>query len=56
MQTATHGKKYTGMPFDYSNRRTFAIKYLSFVGLGLALPFVAVNYQLWKGGAFNKTK
>ena len=35
-----------GMPFDYSNRRKFALKYLTFVGVGTALPFIASGWQL----------
>ncbi|KAF8168983.1 hypothetical protein K438DRAFT_1615808, partial [Mycena galopus ATCC 62051] len=33
------------MPFNYSNRKTFAIKCIAYMGFGFALPFVAVGWQ-----------
>ncbi|KAF8199208.1 hypothetical protein K438DRAFT_1583530, partial [Mycena galopus ATCC 62051] len=33
------------IPFDYSNRKTFAIKCIAYMGFGFALPFVAVGWQ-----------
>ncbi|KAG8905058.1 hypothetical protein FRB99_000747 [Tulasnella sp. 403] len=34
------------MPFDYRNRKTFAVKLVLFCGTGFAIPFVAAAYQL----------
>ena len=35
------------MPFDYSNKRTFAIKVAVFLSTGFAIPFVAAAIQLY---------
>ncbi|KAJ7828449.1 hypothetical protein B0H14DRAFT_1151065 [Mycena olivaceomarginata] len=40
------------IPFDYSNRRTFAIKCIAYMGFGFALPFVAVGWQWYKPGGY----
>ncbi|KAF7311276.1 hypothetical protein MKEN_01029200 [Mycena kentingensis (nom. inval.)] len=48
----THAGEYRNIPFDYSNRRNFAIKCLSYMGFGFALPFVAVGWQWYKPGGF----
>ncbi|KIP04180.1 hypothetical protein PHLGIDRAFT_120920 [Phlebiopsis gigantea 11061_1 CR5-6] len=34
------------LPFSFGNRNAFRAKYLAFVGLGFALPFVAAGWQL----------
>ncbi|KAJ8096223.1 hypothetical protein PM082_011352 [Marasmius tenuissimus] len=44
--TATHGH----LPFDASNSRAFTTKFLSYVGVGFALPFVAVYWGWHKPG------
>ncbi|KAI0791828.1 hypothetical protein C8Q75DRAFT_756452 [Abortiporus biennis] len=36
------------LPFRYNNKRSFTAKYLAFLGLGTALPFVATYWQLRK--------
>lgn len=35
------------MPFDYRNKRTFAVKLVLFLGTGFAIPFGAAYYQLY---------
>ncbi|KAI0052479.1 hypothetical protein FA95DRAFT_1675167 [Auriscalpium vulgare] len=44
-------KPYTGMPFDYSNKRSFGIKFVGILTTGFAVPFIASYYQLWKAGS-----
>ncbi|KAG8766621.1 hypothetical protein FRC19_002697 [Serendipita sp. 401] len=39
---------YNNMPFNYRNRKTFAVKTAIFFVAGFSIPFVAVKYQLWK--------
>lgn len=34
------------LPFTYSNKKTFAVKYLTFCLTGFSLPFIATGYQL----------
>ncbi|KAF9263180.1 hypothetical protein L218DRAFT_959484 [Marasmius fiardii PR-910] len=34
------------LPFDPTNKRAFAMKFIAYVGTGFALPFVA-TYWLW---------
>ncbi|KIY46183.1 hypothetical protein FISHEDRAFT_76025 [Fistulina hepatica ATCC 64428] len=42
------------MPFSYANKRAFTIKYLSFVGLGFAIPWVAIGLHWYRpGGILN---
>ncbi|KAJ6464856.1 hypothetical protein C8R45DRAFT_784220, partial [Mycena sanguinolenta] len=36
---------FQNIPFDYSNRKTFAVKCIAYMGFGFALPFVAVGWQ-----------
>ncbi|PCH34570.1 hypothetical protein WOLCODRAFT_27291 [Wolfiporia cocos MD-104 SS10] len=36
------------LPFQWKNRRAFAIKYTAFVTTGFMIPFIAVGYQLRK--------
>ncbi|KAJ7351455.1 hypothetical protein DFH08DRAFT_860549 [Mycena albidolilacea] len=47
-----HAEEYRNIPFDYSNRRTFAIKCIAYMGFGFALPFVAVGWQWYKPGGY----
>lgn len=35
------------MPFDYRNRKTFAVKLVLFTSTGFAIPFIAAYYQLY---------
>nr|GAT50831.1 predicted protein [Mycena chlorophos] len=44
--------EYHNIPFDTSNRRALAIKCLSYMGFGFALPFVAVGWQWYKPGGY----
>ncbi|GJE94094.1 Cytochrome C oxidase subunit VIIc [Phanerochaete sordida] len=39
------------MPFGFGNKAAFRAKYLTFVGFGFALPFVAAYWQLRKASA-----
>ncbi|KAG8990233.1 hypothetical protein FRB94_011342 [Tulasnella sp. JGI-2019a] len=39
------------MPFDYRNKRTFAVKMVAFLGTGFAIPFIAAYYQMHKNDA-----
>ncbi|KAG8878957.1 hypothetical protein FRB97_002053 [Tulasnella sp. 331] len=39
------------MPFDYRNKKMFAVKMVAFLGTGFAIPFIAAYYQMHKGGA-----
>ncbi|KAJ7500030.1 hypothetical protein FB451DRAFT_1207268 [Mycena latifolia] len=47
-----HAAEYNNMPFDYSNRRRFAVKCIAYMGFGFALPFVAVGWQWYKPGGY----
>ncbi|EPS97923.1 hypothetical protein FOMPIDRAFT_1127637 [Fomitopsis schrenkii] len=45
---AHHGgpAPYGHLPFTFSNKKTFAVKYLTFCLTGFSLPFIASGYQL----------
>lgn len=46
---------YSNLPFKVHNRKIpYAVVHFGFLGLGFAIPFVAVGWQLYKGGAFNQ--
>lgn len=47
---STGSKKYSGIPFDYSNKRALALKFIAFWGGSFFIPFVASWYQLQKSG------
>ncbi|KAJ7058334.1 hypothetical protein C8F01DRAFT_1147901, partial [Mycena amicta] len=47
-----HAAEYRNIPFDTSNRRAWAIKCVSYMGFGFALPFVAVGWQWYKPGGY----
>ncbi|KIK66742.1 hypothetical protein GYMLUDRAFT_37867 [Collybiopsis luxurians FD-317 M1] len=40
------------MPFDYLDKRAFTYKFITFVGLGFALPWVAVGWIWYRPGGF----
>ncbi|KIM33448.1 hypothetical protein M408DRAFT_326162 [Serendipita vermifera MAFF 305830] len=42
---------YNNMPFDYRNKKTFALKVAAFFITGFSIPFIAAKYQLVKSGA-----
>ncbi|GMM34324.1 cytochrome c oxidase subunit VIII [Saccharomycopsis crataegensis] len=45
---------YSNLPFKVHNRKIpYAAIHFGFFGLGFALPFVAVGWQLYKSGSFN---
>ncbi|KAI0065029.1 hypothetical protein BV25DRAFT_1822131 [Artomyces pyxidatus] len=46
----TSAKPYNGVPFDYTNKRALAFKFIAFWGGGFAIPFIAGYYQLRKSG------
>ncbi|KAJ3919911.1 hypothetical protein F5877DRAFT_77617 [Lentinula edodes] len=40
----------THLPFDYLNKRAFTYKFVSFLGLGFALPWVAIGWIWYRPG------
>ncbi|KAJ3889056.1 hypothetical protein C8J55DRAFT_564745 [Lentinula edodes] len=38
------------LPFDYLNKRAFTYKFVSFLGLGFALPWVAIGWIWYRPG------
>ncbi|KAF9003036.1 hypothetical protein BDQ17DRAFT_1356518 [Cyathus striatus] len=50
-----HGEANSHMPFDYSNKRTFAVKASVYMGLGFAIPFVAIWWTWNKPGGIHNT-
>ncbi|THH33722.1 hypothetical protein EUX98_g435 [Antrodiella citrinella] len=44
-----HGE-HKFVPFNYDNKRTFALKVVSYMVIGFSVPFAAAAYQLKKSG------
>ncbi|KAJ3732433.1 hypothetical protein DFJ43DRAFT_1073952 [Lentinula guzmanii] len=42
----------THLPFNFLNKRAFTYKFVSFLGLGFALPWVAVGWIWYRPGGF----
>ncbi|KAL4255721.1 Cytochrome c oxidase subunit 8, mitochondrial [Pleurotus pulmonarius] len=47
--TGGHGP----LPFSYSNRRTFALKYITFMTTGFSIPFIATWWTWNKPGGIH---
>ncbi|KAJ7173058.1 hypothetical protein C8R43DRAFT_1119861 [Mycena crocata] len=49
----THGHaEYQHLPFSTENKAAFAVKFISYLSLGFALPFIATAWQWYKPGGF----
>ncbi|KAJ4477481.1 hypothetical protein J3R30DRAFT_223396 [Lentinula aciculospora] len=40
------------LPFNYLNKRAFTYKFVTYLGLGFALPWVAVGWIWYRPGGF----
>ncbi|KAA1466202.1 hypothetical protein DENSPDRAFT_876326 [Dentipellis sp. KUC8613] len=43
--------EYKHMPFKHDNSKAFAVKLISFLSVGFAIPIVAAQFQLRKASA-----
>ncbi|KAF9488556.1 hypothetical protein BDN71DRAFT_1457062 [Pleurotus eryngii] len=48
---STSGHRH--LPFSYSNRRAFALKYFTFVATGFSIPFIAIWWSWNKPGGIH---
>ncbi|KAK0199900.1 hypothetical protein DFS33DRAFT_1365650 [Desarmillaria ectypa] len=42
-------------PFNYRNKKSFAVGFYSYLAFGFALPFVAVTWQWYKPGGLKNS-
>ncbi|KIY61713.1 hypothetical protein CYLTODRAFT_427389 [Cylindrobasidium torrendii FP15055 ss-10] len=40
------------LPFNHLNKSAFKYKFFSYMGVGFALPFIAIGWQWYKPGGY----